>query len=304
MAMLPNGVTNGAMGLSEVEEEVLLKQSLPLISDNMVECYDRNFLTEMVKMDIRWDKIPDESDIIAMREWSQVGYHEYNRVPQCKATRSSVPVETQSVPVQYGEDGKFNIRIYDPIDSQAKNLRPALVMFHGGGWVQGSPTSDEDLATFFASDLRTVVFGIDYRLAPEHNLRVIHEDCYQALNWVVTNCPRYRADSSRLGLWGCSAGGHLAATVAMRDAQEYKPSRIRQVNLTVPATCHFQAMTGPLLETFLLKHGQNNQQHFQQSMINILKHLYGKFTMKLAILRRTLTSSNLRSRSSPADCSE
>lgn len=94
------------------------------------------------------------------------------------------------------------------------------------------------LARFFASDLRAVVFSVDYRLAPEFKLPTIHEDCYEALNWVIKRARFYRADASRVALWGCSAGGHLAATVAMRDAFEHTESRICWVSLVVPATCH------------------------------------------------------------------
>lgn len=83
-----------------------------------------------------------------------------------------------------------------------------------------------------------MVFSVDYRLAPEHDVRSIHNDCFQAVEWVIENAATYRIDTSKIALWGCSAGGHLAATVAMRDAQTHSPSRIKLVSLVVPVTCH------------------------------------------------------------------
>lgn len=107
-------------------------------------------------------------------------------------------------------------------------------------------TRGAGLPTFFASELGAVVFGVDYRLAPEHNILTIHEDAYQALDWVFENASTYHVDPSRVAIWGCSSGGHLAAGVAMRDAKEHQPSRLCQVNLVVPALCHPDAYEEPL----------------------------------------------------------
>lgn len=99
-------------------------------------------------------------------------------------------------------------------------------------------TSDVvDAYMFMASETRSVIIGVDYRLAPEHVFPAPHNDSYEALNHVVANAERYVIDASRIVLWGASAGGNLAAGVALRDAQEHSPTRIRHVSLIAPALC-------------------------------------------------------------------
>lgn len=99
-------------------------------------------------------------------------------------------------------------------------------------------TTTTDVAVFFASELRAVVINVDYRLAPENKFPVPLEDCWQALQWTVDHAEEYNINKSRIGLWGCSAGGNLAAAVAVRDATLHKESRLRHVSLVVPAICH------------------------------------------------------------------
>lgn len=82
------------------------------------------------------------------------------------------------------------------------------------------------------------MFSVDYRLAPENPFPLPHNDCYKALEWVLENASLYKVDTGRIGLWGCSAGGNLAAGVALRDSVEHEKSRIRHVNLVAPVTCH------------------------------------------------------------------
>lgn len=94
------------------------------------------------------------------------------------------------------------------------------------------------MSEFFASELRSVVISVDYRLAPEYQFPSPLDDCYEAIQWTIDNAGKYKIDTSRIGLWGCSAGGNLAAGVALRDAAEHKVSRVRHVNLVVPVTCH------------------------------------------------------------------
>jgi len=86
--------------------------------------------------------------------------------------------------------------------------------------------------------LRAVVVSVDYRLAPEHKFPIPHNDCFEALNWVYRNAAKYMIDKGRIGLWGCSAGGNLAAGVALRDSFNLEVPRIRHLDLVVPVTCH------------------------------------------------------------------
>ncbi|KAL2402451.1 hypothetical protein ABEF95_002504 [Exophiala dermatitidis] len=238
-------------GLSP-REKVFVYQHLPQISDTMIESYDRDFVQVMQGMDIKWEKMPSPLDFQAWREYDRTEYHNYDREVHCKRTRTKVPVTVTTVRVSYGENNEFGIHVFEPQHEDA-GARPAVLMYHGGGWSHGDPNIDAELSKFFASELRAVVFGVDYRLAPEHNILTIHEDAYQALEWVIKNAEKYSIDSGRIALWGCSAGGHLAATVAMRDAKEHNPSRLSQVNLVVPALCHIDAYDEVLKAVVLAK---------------------------------------------------
>ena len=96
----------------------------------------------------------------------------------------------------------------------------------------------QDLSKFFASELRAVVIGVDYRLAPEYPFPAPLDDCYEALNWTIAHAAEYNIDHERIGLWGGSAGANLGAAVALRDSMEHSVSRLRHANLVVPVTCH------------------------------------------------------------------
>lgn len=80
--------------------------------------------------------------------------------------------------------------------------------------------------------------SVDHRLAPEFPFPKPHDDCFEALNWTLSNAAQYKIDTGRIALWGCSSGGNLAASVALRDSAENEVSRIRHASLVVPVTCH------------------------------------------------------------------
>jgi acetyl esterase len=94
------------------------------------------------------------------------------------------------------------------------------------------------LSKYFASELRAVVIGVDYRLAPEYPFPAPLGDCYEALNWTIAHAAEYNIDRERIGLWGASAGGNLGAALALRDSMEHSVSRLRHANLVVTVTCH------------------------------------------------------------------
>jgi len=87
---------------------------------------------------------------------------------------------------------------------------------------------------------------VDYRLIPEFSWPQNHNDCYHSIGWVIEHAAEYNVDTDRLALWGQSAGGHLAAGIALRDAVEHRPSRIRHVNLVVPVVCDHRKEPYPL----------------------------------------------------------
>src|SRR6266700_234 len=87
----------------------------------------------------------DVNDHIAMRKWLRDVYMTLPKEPQTKRVRTTASVAVKNVPISYGSDDAFSIRIYDPKPDAGKetDLRPPLLTFHGGGWVPGFPEGDD-----------------------------------------------------------------------------------------------------------------------------------------------------------------
>lgn len=112
------------------------------------------------------------------------------------------------------------VRLYRP--SGSSSPAPGLVWIHGGGYVIGSAAQDDRLCRDWADRLGVVVAAVEYRLAPEHPYPTPLEDCYQVLTWLA-GLPGVDAD--RVAIGGASAGGGLAAALALlaRDRGEVRP---------------------------------------------------------------------------------
>jgi len=109
------------------------------------------------------------------------------------------------------------LRLYRPAGST--DVAPALLWMHGGGYVMGAAQHDDGLCRRFSSKLGITVASVEYRLAPEHPYPAALEDCYSALSWLTT-APA--VDPARVAIGGASAGGGLAAALALltRDRGE------------------------------------------------------------------------------------
>ncbi|MBW0016706.1 MAG: alpha/beta hydrolase [Mycobacterium sp.] len=124
--------------------------------------------------------------------------------------------------------GPVPTRIYRPTsDSNG----PVLVYFHGGGLVMGSNHSFEPLARELASASAATVVAVDYRLAPEAAPPAQFDDAYAATEWVSTNASTLDVDPRRLAVVGDSAGGSLAAAVALAARDRGGPLLCAQVLL-------------------------------------------------------------------------
>ena len=150
---------------------------------------------------------------------------------------------TQPAPSEVGEvreleaagpQGAIALRLYRPLGAGAAPL-PALVYFHGGGWVIGDLETHDTLCRELANGSGCVVVAVDYRMGPEHRFPAAVDDCIAATRWVHANAARLRIDAQRLAVGGDSAGGNLAAVVALaaRDAGDL-PLRFQL--LIYPAT--------------------------------------------------------------------
>lgn len=126
-----------------------------------------------------------------------------------------------------GRDGNLiPLRIYIPNDS--KKL-PTLIYFHRGGWVFGSIDEAEPICRKLANHMGCIVVAVDYRLAPENPFPKPLYDCYDATQWVFNNIHQYEGDKKNLILFGESAGGNLAAAVALMARDQKQPQIAAQV---------------------------------------------------------------------------
>ena len=114
-----------------------------------------------------------------------------------------------------GADGAtISARIYRPAGT-VDDLLPAVVHFHGGGFVFGDPLQSEWWCSSVAHDANVVVVSVDYRQAPENPFPTPLEDAYAATRWTARRAADIGADSSRLAVMGDSLGGTLAAAVCL-----------------------------------------------------------------------------------------
>lgn len=92
---------------------------------------------------------------------------------------------------------------------------PVILYIHGGGFVLGSPEMADDYLAELAVELKAIIVAVDYRLAPEHPFPIPLEDCYAALEWIFSHGPTLGMNTGNLVIMGHSAGGGLAAALAL-----------------------------------------------------------------------------------------
>jgi acetyl esterase len=131
-----------------------------------------------------------------------------------------VPVDRIEDRVIPGPGGDLAIRIYRP---STETAAPMLLWFHGGGWVLGDLDSGDLPGRHLATQGGCVVVSVDYRLAPEHPFPAAFEDCMAATEWAIANAAELGADPTRVAVGGDSAGGNLAACVAIDAAARSIP---------------------------------------------------------------------------------
>jgi acetyl esterase len=140
-------------------------------------------------------------------------------------------VENRTIP---GPAGEIPVRIYTPY---GQGPFPSLVYYHGGGWVVGDLDGADVPCRLLTNRANCVVVSVDYRLAPEHKFPAAVEDAYAAAKWVVENAPSIQVDPARVAVGGDSAGGNLAAVVALMARDRGGPSLLYQM-LIYPVTHH------------------------------------------------------------------
>jgi len=142
-------------------------------------------------------------------------------MPELSVAAAAVELTRRTAP---GPAGAPDVRmlVYRPGD--AKGELPCIFHIHGGGYVIGSVDAQEPQHRDMAATLGCTIITVDYRLAPETVFPGAIEDCHAALSWVFANAGQLGVDPARIGLMGESAGGGLAASLALltRDRGEYR----------------------------------------------------------------------------------
>ena len=137
--------------------------------------------------------------------------------------------------IKIGEGGAIPARLYRPLGSAPNAALPALIYFHGGGWVIGDLDTHDVVCRQIANGSGGAVVSVDYRLAPEHKFPAAVEDAIAATAWIAAHGATLGIDTARLAVGGDSAGGNLAAVVAL-DARDRDGPKLIQQTLIYPAT--------------------------------------------------------------------
>jgi acetyl esterase len=114
-----------------------------------------------------------------------------------------------------GPGGDIPLRLFRPLGSSPQQVLPVLVYYHGGGWVIGNRDSHDVLCRQLANASGCAIVSVDYRMGPEHRFPAAVDDAVAAARWVHANASSLQLDPSRLAVGGDSAGGNLAAVVAL-----------------------------------------------------------------------------------------
>jgi len=132
-----------------------------------------------------------------------------------------------------GPEGEIPVRVYFPQEAQTNY--PALVYYHGGGWVVGNIDSHDNICRALTNLANCVTISVDYRLAPEHKFPAAVYDCYAAVQYVFDHAEEFQVDPARIAVGGDSAGGNLAAVISNLAKDKQNPAICFQL-LLYPAT--------------------------------------------------------------------
>jgi len=132
-----------------------------------------------------------------------------------------------------GPAGNIPVRLY--YAEAPGQPPPVIVYFHGGGWVTGSIQTHDRVCRALANASQAVVASVEYRCAPEHVFPAAIDDSIAATCWLAANASQYQLDPQRFAVAGDSAGGNLAASVAISCRDDGGPDLVQQT-LIYPVT--------------------------------------------------------------------
>jgi acetyl esterase len=138
------------------------------------------------------------------------------------ATREVVAgIDIEDFTVPRADGSEFAVRTYRP---PIAGRLPAVLYIHGGAFVLGGLDTEDDRCSHYARQADCLVVALDYRLAPEHPFPAGFDDCWDVLGWMHATAPDLDLDPTRIAVGGNSAGGALAAAVALHArTSEFEP---------------------------------------------------------------------------------
>jgi acetyl esterase len=157
-----------------------------------------------------------------MDHFASLGLPAFDRISPTEArrlyreTRGALRPPAPALPVVRDLNAGVRLRLYRPADG----VLPALIYFHGGGWVVGDLDTHDVVCRQIAAQSASLVIAVDYRLAPEHRFPAAVDDAWSATTWIASQASALGIDAARIAVGGDSAGGGLAAAVTLlaRDA--------------------------------------------------------------------------------------
>ena len=157
------------------------------------------------------------------------------QMEQTAAARNNDPTPVANVEAlrATGPHGDIPLRLYRA--STSSEPQPLLVYFHGGGHVIGSLDTHDAIARNLCAGAGCAVASVDYRMGPEHKFPAAYDDCVAATRWLADNAGELGFDTNRIAVGGDSAGGNLAAVVALNARDEGGPALCYQL-LVYPVT--------------------------------------------------------------------
>ncbi|SNR81275.1 alpha/beta hydrolase [Puniceibacterium sediminis] len=160
--------------------------------------------------DAKWATVPPEADAAERRALFETIASEM-RLPTPEGVNTDEEHWIDS------DGGPVRVRLFR---HNSGGAQPALIYMHGGGWMQGSPETHWDITARIAAWAKMTVISVDYALAPEHPYPAAFLQCCAVLRWAKDKAKDLGIDPARLAIGGDSAGGNLAAAVALKAREE------------------------------------------------------------------------------------
>jgi acetyl esterase len=187
---------------------------------------------------------PDAAKVLELIRQSGRPAYETLDPPQARELYRAARLVLQPDPQEVAElrelavstpEGAIPLRLYRGQGTEGGAKLPALIFFHGGGWVIGDLDTHDRVCRHLANAAGCAVIAVEYRLGPEHKFPAAVEDALQATQWIASRAEALGIDAARLAVGGDSAGGNLAAVVAI-DARDRGGPKLRHQLLIYPAT--------------------------------------------------------------------